>query len=106
MYTNNSSKFPFYYIIYTNRCQGKNTLDCLLKIGTDFSLGMQYPNENHVRGEDVFKATGSGMLDVENKDMLFCILKEFHKIHTFLGKQMIFLYVCEYWPISGARNPS
>lgn len=74
MYTNNSSKFPFYYIIYTNRCQGKNTLDCFLKTGTDFSLGAHSANEKHVRGVDVFKATGSGMLGFENKDMLFCIL--------------------------------
>lgn len=96
----------FYYIIYTNRCQGKNTLGCFLKTGTDFSLGVHSPNEKHARGEDVFKATVSGMPDFENKDMLFCILKEFHKIHTYLGKQKIFLYVCENRPIAGARNSS
>lgn len=105
MYTNNSSKFTFCYIIYTNRCQGKNTLDCLLKTGADFSLGAYSPNEKHVRGEeDVFKATASGMSGFENKDMLFCILKEFHKIHMYLGKQKIFLYVCENWPVAGARD--
>lgn len=32
-------------------------------------------------------------------------LKGFHKIHTYFGKQKIFLYVCENWLIAGRRNP-
>lgn len=60
----------FYYIIYSNRCQGKNTLESFLKTGTNFSLGIYFPNKKHVRGKDVFKATGSGMLHFEAKDLL------------------------------------